>query len=126
MRVFGGQKVHTHDAKIRQVEVDDSMAKAPVKQEKPAVGWYTREQMAAILDVSEQQFDRLYRKLVPADGVKTIHRRPYFHARALVDTLVSRSRSTAVADGDPLMGDGPDSPALERYREGRADLVEMD
>ena len=92
-------------------------------------GWFTRSEMAGFFDVSEQQFDQLYRRQVPPGAERTINRRPYFHARSLHNALLESERGkapqTAGPDADPLLAGG-DSPNLERYRGAKADLAEMD
>lgn len=88
----------------------------------PGRGWYSRQEMAAVLDVSEQHFDRSLRPLAPAAGVKTVDRRPYFHGRKLLDAwAASLSRPSGSGTDDEDGDDGaPDSPWLEKLREYRA------
>ena len=45
---------------------------AKQQQKHPGKGWYTKQQMAELLNVTEQHFDRSLRQYAPADGQKTI------------------------------------------------------
>jgi hypothetical protein len=79
------------------------------------------------LDVSEQTFDRTYRPKIPADAIKTSGRRVYVQMRALIDQLIAESAvpKSTPTDIDPMLSGG-DSPGLERYRNAKADLTEME
>lgn len=94
----------------------------------------TRQQMAAMLGVNAQQFDRRYRphipkKLIAASGTG---RRTQFRpeaVRAIVDALLQAEREKAQMANDEamLLEDGnTNSPAIERYRLAKAKLAELD
>jgi len=91
----------------------------------PKRGWLSRNDAAAALDVSVQQFDRKYAPLAGQDGQQKIDGRLYFRIRSIIDGLLAE-KSTDPAATDPLLTGGPDSPALERYRTARAESAEID
>jgi hypothetical protein len=95
---------------------------------RPDRGWYSRQEMAEILGVSEVQFDRKYAKLAATDGVRTVDRRLWFHARKLFDAWMaeaSRERTETQAAADAMLAAAVDS-AAERYREAKARMAELD
>ena len=95
---------------------------AKQQQKHPGKGWYTKQQMAELLNVTEQHFDRSLRQYAPADGQKTIDRRIYFHARALIDGWIkSQIEATKQQTGEtePAM-QGTETPALEEWRKIKA------
>lgn len=95
------------------------------------VGWFDRDQMAAIFGVNTKSFDSGQRKLLPTRGdhVKTVNRRPLFLAHAYVQAWHRRELDKVTPDvpADPMfVGGGSDSPNLERYRLAKAQQVEME
>lgn len=102
------------------------MSKAPV--EKPPRGWLTKQQMAEVLDVSEQHFDRTFRPMAADAAIKTIGKRLYFHCRKVLDAWcagqIAKLRPEAPS-ADPLL-EGPDSPVLDRLRLANAKMAELE
>lgn len=96
--------------------------------------WLTRRDAAALLGVSVRTVADLKHELKKgATRGKGATLR--LHAPAVVEIWVAKQIEQAVAqlkpvggdDGDPLMvGTAKDSPGLERYRLGKAQMVEMD
>ena len=95
------------------------------------LGWFTRKEAAAFVGVREPNFDQNIRAYLPADAVQRgDRRRVWIWGPAIIALLTEREREKAKSassngDGDPLMVDGSDSPALERYRLARARIEEL-
>ena len=91
-------------------------------------GWLTRRQMAAVFDVSPWSFDQHVRPLLPADAVRGEGKDLRFYAAGVVEAWAIRrfrpSAENKSGESDPLLV-GPQSPALERYREARAEREEL-
>jgi hypothetical protein len=96
--------------------------------------WVTSQALAAVFGVSYQQIHRCLPKLPSeavrrsAEGRKT---RVWVHGPAFVDFWVDRAlRKHRVPSGDngdsDIEATAGLSPALERYREARADHAELD
>lgn len=64
--------------------------------------WLTKQQMAAVFDVSESYFDREIRPAVPADHIRHSTRGLLFYARGVVDAWSLRRyrRSNVVRNTD--------------------------
>jgi hypothetical protein len=95
----------------------------------PGRGWLTKNDCAAVFDVSARNFERGYMRYAPPTAVKTFGRATYVHVRSLLNAWAAAQKPAAApqGEGDPLLaGAAPDSPGLERYREARADLAEME
>lgn len=90
--------------------------------------WFTRDQAAELCGFSTRQFDDTARaKAVGAERGKAKTLR--FHGPKIVAGAVAyrleQGRISVDGDGDPLMT-GSDSPNLERYRLGKAQMIELD
>ncbi|HEV7299711.1 MAG TPA: hypothetical protein VGN72_10130 [Tepidisphaeraceae bacterium] len=93
-----------------------------------SVMWVTRTDAAALVSLSSRQFDEVIRPKLPADATKGKGAALRFNAAMVVTAIIAYRLEKAQPksiDGDPFMA-GVDSPALERYRKARAELVEMD
>ena len=84
--------------------------------------WVTRSQAASLLAVSNTLFDRDVRPLIDAKDIQADPLR--FRSGAVVAARMRQSQRITAGDSDPLLNG--DSPALERYRNTKADLAEMD
>lgn len=83
--------------------------------------------MSQILGGGVRNFDATYRRYAPADAVREINGRLYFHAQVLIREMVkAKAPSPAKTDADPLLAGDDDSPALEEYRKARARLAWME
>lgn len=80
--------------------------------------------MAHIFGVSLPFFDRDIRPLVGHKHIKTSGRRLLFYARAAIDAW-HEAKLQRRGTPDALLT-GSDSPALERYRQERAQLARLD
>lgn len=103
-----------------------SKANARVKIEP---GWLDKQAAAAVLGVKERQFDSRHRKMIRDEHVRMIDHRPFFYVPAIVAALVDEAKQRTVIDvagGDPMMLAPGDSPALERWRNARADTAEIE
>lgn len=85
---------------------------------------------SAVLGISASQFDAAIAPLISKKYVKMNGRARYFFAPAFVKaycdraaTMAVRDRSGGAEDGEEF---GGDSPALERQRALRADLLEIE
>jgi hypothetical protein len=90
--------------------------------------WFTKNEIARrVFGTTPQNFDKTYRPAAPVDAVKKDGREVYFNCRRLLDGLLEQAKRQRPqgGDGDPLLADG-DSPGLERYRNAKADLAEME
>ena len=92
--------------------------------------WFTRTESADLCGLSARQFDDVIRSRLKAASVTGAGRTLRFHGQAVVAALVSyrleqRADPVSPAEGDPMLA-GPESPALERYREVRTKLAERD
>ncbi len=99
------------------------------KGTRPGPAWFSREELAAILDVTTTQIDRRFRKLVGPDDLKTIDRRLWFRARGVIDAMIAeaqRQAGTPEADDPMLLAAAGGSPALEAYRSLRVDLLGLE
>lgn len=101
------------------------------KAEEPEL--LTRKQMASLLDVRVQQFDKKYRPLIPhayiaksGTGKEVLFKRQA--VRAILDALVFEEKERAkLANDDALLLDGNDkSPSIERLRLAKAKLAELE
>lgn len=105
----------------------------------PERGWVTRQEIAALLDVTLPYFDREVRPLIPAADVRRQSRPHRYRGRAVIDAWVRKEIARNTRSGprhkrngggptdsdDPLLV-GASSPALERYRSARAEAAELD
>lgn len=99
------------------------------KKKNPKGRLLTRQEMGEAFGVRPEHFDKSYRSFVPEDLIERSGRRVLFRLgsiRAIVDGLVAQQRELARAVVDDPMLAGADSPALERYRALRAEMVERD
>jgi hypothetical protein len=90
--------------------------------------WFDRTDSAALIGVSARHFDEAVRPKLAADAVRGDRRSLRFHGPAVVAAWVAikaERAKPAPTDADPLLADG-DSPGLERYRNAKADLAEME
>lgn len=94
--------------------------------------WITPQALAAVFGVSYQQIHRCLPKL-PAESVRPSKKRgqpSWVYGPAFVEFWVERAlrrRPAPGENGDPLLAGGAgSSPALERYREARADLAHLE
>ena len=81
-------------------------------------------EMSRVFDVSARSFDAHIRPLVPADAIRGAGKDLRFYGASVVAVWAVRhfgsDTATNAGDSDPLLV-GPQSPALERYREARAE-----
>jgi hypothetical protein len=98
------------------------------KGESPGKGWLSRQQMADAFDVVVGAFDGSYRRYFPKAAVKVIGGRLYFHARTGLEAWAAANRKAqpGMGETDPLLVADGDSPGLERYRNAKADIAELD
>jgi hypothetical protein len=91
-------------------------------------GWIAKRDLADVFDVSTQHWDRHYSRFAAPEARKTVGGKLYYHGRQVLDAWAASLKGAAPAEGtDPLLsGAAPDSPGLERYREARADMAEME
>jgi hypothetical protein len=90
--------------------------------------WFTKNEIARrVFGTTPQNFDKTYRPASPANAEKRVGREVYFHCRNLKDAILEQAKRQRPQGGenDPLLADG-DSPGLERYRNAKADLAEME
>ncbi len=87
--------------------------------------WITRREPPQAVGFSEATFDRRCREAM-GDGYESGH--GTVRARIHLPTLrglIAEQDAEALADGDAMLAKGA-SPALERYRNARADLAELE
>jgi phage terminase Nu1 subunit (DNA packaging protein) len=85
--------------------------------------WINRKDAALLVGISLPTFDVLRAKF-PDDASKPGKgREVLFDSRKVVRAFVDREIEQAA---DPMLVAGADSPALERYREARADRAELE
>ena len=106
--------------------------KKPKLMKIPA-GWFDRQTMCDLLDISPQHFARKYVPLLPTDAIDTVKTKSIFHGRTLLNAWLDERTEDALKNVNPtgeddplLLGGGDRSPALERYRSARADIAELD
>ncbi len=92
--------------------------------------WVPRVEAAALVGISERHFDATLRQSLSDGAIRGEGRTLRFYGPDVVAAWhadrVAKIKAKAVeAGGDPLLADG-DSPGLERYRNAKADLAEMD
>jgi hypothetical protein len=85
--------------------------------------WFSRQQAAKLCGVSTKTFDDSIRPLIPADAVKGAGAKLRYFGPAFVAALV-RHRQKVDADGKVKPEEA--MPNLERIRDYKAQLVEMD
>lgn len=103
------------------------------KRTKQTAGWYSESELCAIFGwAAANSFRQTWRDKLPPEAVRIggPGKANQYHAATLhkliVTTVEERERGKRrAADVDPLLG-GPSSPALERYRERRAELAEIE
>jgi len=93
----------------------------------PDKGWFSLDLMAQAFGVTPQGFAATVRPLLPSDAIRGAGKLGVkVKCRAAIDAWVAHKLGQASpTPDDPLMAGGT-SPALERYRLGRATMVEMD
>jgi hypothetical protein len=98
----------------------------------PDPGWYPVGEIAEIFDVSPQAWHQTYRALIrPGDIKEGAGNRILIRARGAIDAWVEHKVKQS-APPKPPPGEDPDiwsnadSPALEKYRAGKAELVWME
>jgi hypothetical protein len=87
--------------------------------------WFTRVEAAALCDLSPRQFDEVVRPRIK-DGERGTARTLRFNGPAVVKALLDYRKPKSADDPDGIFFEGPDSPALERWRIARAKLAERD
>lgn len=93
--------------------------KSTADAKRPGKGWLSRQEFAAVLDISTQQFDGAYRRYVDPAAQKNVNGKLYFHARSLLDKWKEHGAAPkATGEADPMLV-GPESDALEFYRKQR-------
>lgn len=91
--------------------------------DRPSPAWFSRREMADLFDVDEGTFDRSYRRFVDSNAIKRVGKKLYFHARSTLDSWAAQR---SAPNPDDAMLRGSDSPSLERYRQARADIAEIE
>ncbi len=86
--------------------------------------WISKGQMLLVWDVSEQVFDRNIRPHFPLDCVRQQKNRVWFYSRGCIEGYLRRPLAVDAEDAE--MYAGFDSPALEKFREARAGLANLD
>jgi hypothetical protein len=79
--------------------------------------------------MGQENFDQRIRPLMPAESVTGDRRTLRFDAPAVAEALANhrvRLAAPAPESDDPLLVGGSDSPGLERYRQAKATLAEME
>jgi hypothetical protein len=99
--------------------------KQPEKQTGPE--WFTLKLMAAAFAMSAAGFHKQIRPLVPEADIKEPGKRgeTRIRCRAAIDAYAARKVEQVASKPDPLLAGG-NSEALERYREAKADMAEME
>jgi hypothetical protein len=91
--------------------------------------WFTRGEAAALVALSTRQFDEAIRPLIEKSSIRGGGKTLRFAGPGVVSAMLAYRSETAKPpvddDVDPLLAIG-DSPALERYRLGKAKMIEMD
>jgi hypothetical protein len=101
------------------------MASAKKKPRRPGPEWFTRTEMARVLNVNPRQVDEL-RERVPEDAIKRVDRIVFLHGRRFLDARDRAVERADERDAEALMTEGADSPAMERFRLARAQLAELE
>lgn len=86
-----------------------------------------RSLLARVFGVTARHFDEQYARYAPTTAKRKVGREVEYHGRTLLDAWCESQKGKPVdpTGGDPLLADG-DSPGLERYRNAKADLAEME
>jgi hypothetical protein len=90
--------------------------------------WFTRNDIAALCGLSPRHFDDAIRPRAKDAERGTGKTKRFDGPKMVAAAIAYRLEQAAPAtteDGDPLLS-GSDSPALERYRNVKADLAERD
>lgn len=90
--------------------------------------WFTKNEIARrVFGTTPQNFDKTYRPAAPESAMKRVGREVLFHCRSVLDGLLEQAKKQQPQGGedDPLMA-GVDSPGLERFRNAKADITEME
>lgn len=89
-------------------------------------GWFTLADCAAAFDMTSQGFHKEIRPLLSPEDVRGEGKKGVtIRLRGAIDAHAARQVESVRKDADPMLAGG-DSPALERYREAKAGLAEMD
>ncbi len=102
------------------------MAKRSKTTERPGSAWLNRHEMCAVFDIGPKTWENTYRRYASPESQKLVNGTRYYHARSVLDSW-SKAQALKSATGidDPMLLVG-DSPALERYRNARARLSEIE
>ena len=88
--------------------------------------WLTRQHAAKLVDMPVTTFDNQIATKLPAAAVRKVGRRWIYFAPTIVKALTDHQGPTRTSgEDDDGYGDF-NSPALERQRAARADLLEME
>lgn len=101
------------------------MKKRP--DDRPGPTWFQTAELARLLAITRDQFDRSYKDLVPESAKRKKGLIIWIKGRSLIDAIVRRDVDKLVSkDPDPMMAGPVDgSPSLERYRRIQADRAEL-
>jgi len=94
-------------------------------------GWFSLSQMHAVFNLTPQAFAKSIRPLLKDEDIRDAgqHGKVRIHCRAAINAYAAKqaekAADSAKRKADPLLA-GANSPALERYREHRAGLAELD
>lgn len=90
--------------------------------------WVSRIRVAELIGISVTGFDRFVRPHLPADAILGAGRDVKYHAPKCVKLRIEQKTAEArqrVPDGEDALLGGGDSPALEKYRQMRADQEQI-
>lgn len=93
--------------------------------------WVKKATLAAMFDISDRSVERFLSKVIPADAVRGEGKGLEYHGKSIIVAWAIRhyaGTAPSVHAGnlaDEMLVEG-DSPALERYRNARAALSELD
>lgn len=108
------------------------MARRPKKTNQPPArtddGWFSRGDMQRVFGLSPSGFDKSIRPFARDDAIRREGRNVFFHAPTLLARWGEWKYGQDIGDEDAalLAAAGSDSPALERLREAKAKLAELD
>lgn len=92
--------------------------------------WVKKATLAAMLDISDMSVELYLGKLIPADAFRGEGLTLEFHGRSIITAWAIKNFAKVAASVpgsgvDEMLVEG-DSPALERYRNARAAMSELD
>ena len=99
------------------------------KTDDNAGGWFTRSTMARVLGMRADAFDKGPRRFARADEISRSGNHVYFHAAPVIrrwaEARFGGKGGANGSDEDRELFESSDSPALERWRQAKADCANI-